>query len=273
MTTPAVSVVVPAYNEAARLGASLERITEYFRSLSTGFEVVVVDDGSTDDTASIARAAGDPVQLVELPENRGKGAAVRAGVAESRGRSILFTDADLSTPIDQWKPIHDKLEEGYDVVVGSRGLADSRIELHQPWYREHMGKTFNWILRHSLPLELKDTQCGFKLFESAAAKRLFGASRIDGFAFDAEILFLAGRFGYRVGELPVSWFDSVPSRVHALWHSGQMLKDLFRIRLFDLTGAYESAKAEPSITTTKIIAETQSSQRKQESPARHSRES
>ena len=154
MTTPAVSVVVPAYNEAARLGASLKRITDYFRSLSTSFEVVVVDDGSTDDTASIARAAGEPVKLVELPENRGKGAAVRAGVAESRGRSILFTDADLSTPIDQWKPIHHKLEEGYDVVVGSRGLADSRIELHQPWYREHMGKTFNWILRRTLPLEL-----------------------------------------------------------------------------------------------------------------------
>lgn len=242
MTAPLVSVVVPAYNEDNRLGRTLERITSYFRSRSIAFEVIVVSDGSTDETASVARAGGAAVKLVELPDNRGKGAAVRTGVLESRGQLVLFTDADLSTPIEQWVPVHEKLDEGFDVVVGSRALADSRIEVRQPWYRERMGKTFNWILRRVLPLELEDTQCGFKLFESTAAKRLFGASRIDGFAFDAEILFLAKRFGYRVGELPVPWFDSVPSRVHAVWHSAQMLKDLVRIRLFDLTGAYESAR-------------------------------
>ena len=247
MTQPALSVIIPAYNEASRLAPSLGRVANYFGEQRLAFEILVVDDGSTDRTTTVARAAEGPIRLVELGRNRGKGAAVRAGVRESRGTHILFTDADLSTPIEQWLPLQRKLQEGYDLVVGSRGLADSRIERRQRWYRERMGKTFNWILRHTLPIEITDTQCGFKLFEATAAKRLFEASRIDGFAFDAEILFLAGRFGYRVGELPVPWFDSVPSRVHPLWHSGQMLKDLFRIRLFALTGAYEPRKAKPSV--------------------------
>jgi dolichyl-phosphate beta-glucosyltransferase len=236
-------VVVPAYNEGTRLGASLERITRYFHTQSIAFEVIVVSDGSTDDTAAIARSAGDAVRFFELPENRGKGAAVRTGVLESRGREILFTDADLSTPIEQWASMHKKLDEGYDVVVGSRAHAQSQIEVRQPWYRERMGKIFNGILRCILPLELRDTQCGFKLFEAETAKRLFGAARIDGFAFDAEILYLAKRFDYRVAELPVPWFDSVPSRVHAVWHSLQMLKDLVRIRILGVSGAYGTASA------------------------------
>ena len=226
--TPLVSVVVPAFNEGTRLGASLKRITSYFRSQSIEFEIIVVSDGSTDETAAVARAGGDAVKLVELLRNQGKGAAVRNGILESQGQHILFTDADLSTPIEQWIQIYEKLGEGYDVVIGSRAHAESNIEVRQPWYRERMGKIFNWILRCILPLKLKDTQCGFKLFESETAKRLFGAARVDGFAFDAEILYLAKRFGYCVAELPVPWSDSVPSRVHAVRHSLQMLKDLRR---------------------------------------------
>ena len=244
MTNPAVSVVIPAYNEASRLASTLERVASYFGGERLAFEILVVDDGSTDVTASVARAAEGPIQVVELGQNRGKGAAVRAGVRESRGTHILFTDADLSTPIEQWEPLRRKLDEGYDLVVGSRALADSRIEIPQPWYRERMGKTFNWILRRVLPLELEDTQCGFKLFDAAVAKRLFAAARIDGFAFDAEILFLAKRFGYRVGELPVPWFNSLPSRVHPLWHSAQMLRDLARIRFLAATDAYEPNRGE-----------------------------
>jgi dolichyl-phosphate beta-glucosyltransferase len=246
MSQPLVSIVIPAYNEAERLGSTLERVTSFFASREVDFEVIVVSDGSTDETASVARAGGDAITLIELPENRGKGAAVRTGVLRGRGEVVLFTDADLSTPIEQWVPIHAKLGEGYDVVVGSRALASSQIEVRQPWYRERMGKIFNWILRRILPLELKDTQCGFKLFDAAAAKRLFGAARIDGFAFDAEILYLAKRFGYRVAELPVPWFDSVPSRVHAVWHSAQMLKDLVRIRLLDAARSYDPSRAELS---------------------------
>ena len=156
--TPLVSVVVPAFNEGTRLGASLKRITSYFRSQSIEFEIIVVSDGSTDETAAVARAGGDAVKLVELLRNQGKGAAVRNGVLESQGQHILFTYADLSTPIEQWIQIHEKLGEGYDVVIGSRAHAESNIEVRQPWYRERMGKIFNWILRCILPLKLKDTQ-------------------------------------------------------------------------------------------------------------------
>lgn len=235
---PEVSVVVPAYNEGARIGPTLDRISHYFEGSRISCEVIVVDDGSHDETAEVARAKG--ARVLALGRNRGKGAAVRAGVLAARGMAILFTDADLSTPIDQWTPFQAKLMEGYDVVVGSRALAGARLEVRQPWYRETMGKCFNGILRRVLPLDLKDTQCGFKLFRAAPARRLFEASRIDGFAFDGEILFLAARFGYRVAEIPVPWFNSLPSRVDPIRHSLQMLRDVARIRLFAWRGAYDS---------------------------------
>ena len=236
MSEPEASIVVPAYNESLRIGPTLDRIAEYFEENRVSCEVIVVDDGSTDETASIARARS--ARVVALERNRGKGAAVRAGVLASRGTAILFTDADLSTPIDQFLPFREKLLEGYDVVIGSRAIAGSRLEVRQPWFRETMGKCFNWILRKVLPLELRDSQCGFKLFRTAPAQRLFEAARIDGFAFDAEILFLAARFGYRVVEIPVPWFNSLPSRVDPLRHSVEMLRDLLRIRVFDRSGVY-----------------------------------
>ena len=161
-----------------------------------------------------------------------------------RGRLILFTDADLSTPIEEFDGFVTKLAEGYQVVIGSRALPGSRIEVRQPWYRERMGKSFNWILRRILPLDLADTQCGFKLFEARAAKFLFDLNRVDGFAFDAEILVLAKRFGYRIAELPVTWRNSKASRVHPIYHSLQMLRDLARIRFRSASGAYEAASAE-----------------------------
>jgi dolichyl-phosphate beta-glucosyltransferase len=234
--SPEASVVVPAYNEAARIGSTVERISRYFEKSGVSCEILVVDDGSADETAEIARAKNAGV--VVLDKNRGKGAAVRAGVLASRGTAILFTDADLSTPIEQFRPFWEKLLEGYDVVIGSRAIAGARVEIRQPWYRETMGKCFNWILRRVLPIEFRDSQCGFKLFRAEQARRLFEAARIDGFAFDAEVLFLAARFGYRVAEMPVPWFNALPSRVDPLRHSLQMLRDLLRIRLFDFRGVY-----------------------------------
>ena len=175
--TPLVSVVVPAFNEGTRLGASLKRITSYFRSQSIEFEIIVVSDGSTDETAAVARAGGDAVKLVELLRNQGKGAAVRNGVLESQGQHILFTDADLSTPIEQWIQIHEKLGEGYDVVIGSRAHAESNIEVRQPWYRERMGKIFNWILHCILPLKLKDTLCLLFIHPPAHGSEVSPAAR------------------------------------------------------------------------------------------------
>ena len=242
MSEPFVSVVIPAYNEAARLAPTLLSVTGYFASRDVPYEILVVDDGSSDATQAVARSVPGPIRVIGLERNRGKGAAVRAGVRESLGRQVLFTDADLSTPIDEWERLRRKLEQGCDIVIGSRALGESRIEVPQPWYRERMGKTFNWILRRVLPLELGDTQCGFKLFEADVAKELFRRARIDGFAFDAEVLFLAERFGYRIGELPVRWLDSLPSRVHPFLHSVQMLKDLARIRWLSATGAYGSRR-------------------------------
>jgi dolichyl-phosphate beta-glucosyltransferase len=236
MSGPEASIVVPAYNESVRIGRGLDRIASFFRERRVSFEVIVVDDGSSDDTAEKARAGG--ARVVALEENRGKGAAVRAGVLASRGDTVLFTDADLSTPIELWPSFRERLLDGYDVVVGSRAIEGARLEVRQPWYREAMGKCFNRILRLVLPLETLDTQCGFKLFRAAAARRLFESAQIDGFAFDAEILFLAQRFGYRVAEVPVPWFNSLPSRVDPLVHSAEMLRDLIRIRLFDRSGAY-----------------------------------
>jgi dolichyl-phosphate beta-glucosyltransferase len=238
MNEPEVSVVVPAFNESLRIGPTLDRIAEYFERGRVSIEILAVDDGSTDETAAVARAHG--ARVISFERNRGKGAAVRAGVLASRGAAILFTDADLSTPIEQFRPLQEKLLEGGDVVIGSRAIAGSKLEVRQPWYRETMGKCFNWTLRKLLPLEFRDSQCGFKLFRAAPARRLFEAARIDGFAFDAEILFLAARFGYRVAEIPVPWFNSLPSRVDPLRHSLEMLRDLLRIRLFDLRGAYAS---------------------------------
>ena len=164
---------------------------------------------------------------------------MRTEVLESRGSVLLFMDADLSTPMEEWAAFKKKLTKGYHIVIGSRAHSASTIRVRQPWYRERMGKTFNWILRHVLPMNIRDTQCGFKAFDMEVAKQVFGMSRIDGFAFDAEILYLAGRLGYRVAELPVTWLDSGPSRVHPIWHSLEMLRDLLRIRRSAAFGRYE----------------------------------
>lgn len=238
---PGLSIVIPAYNEEARVPHTLSRVVEYLQSMEERFEIIVVDDGSTDGTSDAARAAGGPVRVVRFDKNQGKGEAVRAGVTESMGHAVLFMDADLSTPIEEWPPLKKKLGDGYHVVIGSRSHPDSRIQVRQAWYRERMGRIFNWILRHILPLSFKDTQCGFKAFDSRVAKRLFKMSRIKGFAFDAEILVLANRLGYRIAEVPVRWLNSRPSRVHPVWHSMQMLFELAQIRRLLASDSYTHA--------------------------------
>ena len=235
MTEPALSVVIPALNEEDRLPRTLERIASYLGRRGGGYEVLVVDDGSHDRTSERAEAAGATVLRNEA--NRGKGFAVRRGMLAARGPRRLMTDADLSTPIEELDRLSARMDEGHDVVVGSRALPGARIEVRQPWYRENTGRLFNLFVRALAVPGVKDTQCGFKLFSAAAARDVFSAARVDGFSFDVEALFLARKKGYRIAEVPVLWRNDAASRV-SLLRGALAFPDLLRIRANDWSGRY-----------------------------------
>lgn len=226
-----LSVIIPAYNEALRLGPTLDRVAGYLAARGIDHEILVIDDGSSDGTAALA--LGHPaaaVRLLRQPRNLGKGAALRRGVAESRGRRVLLTDADLSTPIEELERLEDRLEAGADLAIGSRGLEDSDVRRAQPIYRELMGRTFNGIIRLLGVRGVSDTQCGFKLLSGAVARELFPFLAIDGFAYDVELIWLARRRGLRVDEVGVAWINSPDSRVHPVFDSIAMLRDVVLMR-------------------------------------------
>ncbi len=228
-----LSVVIPAFNEAERLGPSLESAIAYFaragRAAGT-WEIVVVDDGSTDGTADVARAlAARGVRVERYAPNRGKGAAVRTGLLASRGRKVLISDADFSTPIEQIEKLEARLADA-EVVIGSRAVQSSDVRERQPFYREWMGKIFNRVIRLAGLRGFRDTQCGFKLLDGETARRLASEMTIDGFAFDVELLWLAIQRGYAVAEVGVVWVNSAASKVHPIRSSLSMLRDLARIR-------------------------------------------
>ena len=235
MTEPALSVVVPALNEEDRLPRTLERIVSHLGRRREGYELVVVDDGSRDRTAERAQAARATVLRNEA--TRGKGYAVRRGMLAASGARRLMTDADLSTPIEELDRLCARMDEGHDVVIGSRALPGARIEVHQPWYRENMGRLFNLFVRALAVPGVTDTQCGFKLFSASAARDVFSSARLDGFSFDVEVLFLARRKGYRIAEVPVVWRNDAASRV-SLVRGFLAFPDLLRIRTNDWRGRY-----------------------------------
>jgi len=242
---PDLSIVIPAFNEQERIGKTLDEIAGYLRKKNFTAEIIVVSDGSRDRTAEVVRARAAQVPglaLVELPENRGKGFAVRTGIEKARGRRILFSDADHSTPIDEFDRFRPLLEAGTSVVIGSRALPDSRIEIHQNRVRETMGKSFNLLVQSLVISGLADTQCGFKAFEREAIRRIISLQRVERFGFDVEILYLAEKFGYSIREIPVRWINSPQSRVRIMRDSSRMIWDLLRIRWLDLNGAYEEKK-------------------------------
>jgi dolichyl-phosphate beta-glucosyltransferase len=229
---PHLTVVVPAFNEERRLLPTLQAMERWLDGRGTPYEVLVVDDGSADRTKALAGefAGKHPAfRVVALPENRGKGAAVRAGFAESRGSLVLFSDADLSTPLEELDRLSAALGDGADVAIASRALPGSNLEIRQAWYREHMGKTFNALVRLFTGLPFHDTQCGFKLFRGEDARSLASEMREDGFSFDVELLLLAGRHGLAVREIPVTWRNDEGSRVNPVQHSLAMLASLPRI--------------------------------------------
>ena len=226
-----ISVVIPAYNEAERLGSTLEQTVDYLSRRGLSYEVLVVDDGSRDRTIQVAEAFADRgVRVVRHEKNRGKGAAIKTGVLASRGAEVLLSDADASTPIEQLEKLQRKLPEA-PVVLGSRAVAGADIRQHQPFYREVMGKTFNLIIRLAGVHGLNDTQCGFKLLQGEAARRIAAELTVDGFAYDVELVWLARRHGYRVVEVGVIWVDSPDSRVDPVRSSLGMLRDLIRMRI------------------------------------------
>jgi dolichyl-phosphate beta-glucosyltransferase len=236
---PRLSVVVPAYAEAARIGASVRTLRQALAATAAdgGLEIVVVDDGSADDTAGEARRAGAD-RVIRLDRNRGKGAAVRAGVLAAEGSAVVFTDADLSYPPDQVVRLRDGIERGWDVVAGSRQHIDTRTLVRAGRLREVSGRVFNLVTRAALGLPFGDTQCGLKGFHRDAGRRLFSAGRIDGFAFDVEILWLARHLGLSVTEVPVELDSAAGSTVRIEVDALRMLRDLLRIRRWAASGAY-----------------------------------
>lgn len=232
-----ISIVVPAYNEARRLPATLDTLIRYLDARRFGFsEILVVDDGSTDDTAAVAARPG--IRVLRNPGNRGKGYSVRRGMLEARGEWILFTDADLSAPIEELgKLIEAAQAQGAQVAIGSRAIDRSLIERHQPGLRELAGRFFNIVMRLATGLPFRDTQCGFKLLEARAAREIFRRQILDGFGFDVEALFIARRMGYAVVEVPVRWSDVEGTKVSALRGLDAFL-DLLRIRRNQVAGKY-----------------------------------
>lgn len=229
-----LSVVVPAYNEEGRIGRTLAGIRGYLEGRPYASEIIVVDDGSLDLTAARAEEAlrGMPgARVLRRSVNRGKGFSVREGVLAARGAFILFSDADLSTPIEDLDKFWPLIDEGCDAVIGSRALPGSDIRIRQNPVRQLMGRTFNLFVRLLFFRGIPDTQCGFKLFRREAARDLFARVRTTGFSFDVEFLYLCRTAGYRVGQVPVVWRHSRPSRVRLVRGAAGMLGELLRIKL------------------------------------------
>ncbi len=243
---PTYSIVIPAYNEAARIGATLERVLSYVHAQGWDAEIIVINDGSRDNTAEIVQsfAAKDPtLRLIDNPGNHGKGYSVRTGMLHARGRIVLFSDADLSSPIEESLKLFAALESGADIAIGSRWLRAELQTQRQPLHRQLFGRIFNILLRVTLGLQFADTQCGFKAFKRAAAQAIFPWQRIERWGFDPEILFLARKFGFKVEEVPVAWGHSGGARINPLIDGARMFQEMLRIRWYDLTGKYDGTDA------------------------------
>jgi dolichyl-phosphate beta-glucosyltransferase len=238
---PKYSIVIPAYNESARIPATLQSVVAAIRENQWAAEVIVVNDGSKDSTAQLVRdfALHAPeVRLIENPGNHGKGYSVRSGILQALGEVVMFTDADLSAPMDEADRLFAAIAAGADIAIGSRWLESGRQTHRQPLYRQFFGRCFNAVCRMVMQLPFADTQCGFKAFTRAAAHTVFQLQTIERWGFDPEILFIAIKRGFRVVEVPVSWAHDERSRMSYLRDGMQMLKELALVRWNALTGHY-----------------------------------
>jgi glycosyltransferase involved in cell wall biosynthesis len=237
-----VTVIVPVYNESARVREPLGAVQAYLEAQPYAAEIVVVDDGSDDGTFDVVRDAtrgGVPLRAFRYARNAGKGYAIKYGVAHARGELILFTDVDLSTPIEEAGALFARLEEGADVVIGTRKTPGARIVVHQSWIRERLGKGFTWLVRRAIT-DVSDVTCGFKAFRAAAARDIFSRLRVYDWSFDAEALMLARTLGYRLDEVPVTWQDRPGTKVRVLRDVLRSLVGLARIRINMARGVYRT---------------------------------
>ena len=238
---PKYSIIIPAYNERARILATLKSVVETVRAHKWSAEVIVVNDGSADETAQLVRdfaLAAPEVRLMENPRNCGKGYSVRSGLLHALGDIVMFTDADLSAPIDEAERLFQAISDGADIAIGSRWLATSRQTHRQPLYRQVFGRVFNALTRVVMGLPFADTQCGFKAFTRSAAQTIFQLQTIERWGFDPEILFIALKRGFRVDEVPVSWAHDARSKVSYLRDGLRMLQDIAIVRWNALLGKY-----------------------------------
>lgn len=233
-----LSLIIPAYNEAGRIGATLKQCLDYFSRQTYTWEIIVVDDGSLDGTADIVRQEFPAVRIEAYSPNRGKGYAVKQGMRAATGEYRVFYDADGSTPIGEIDKLWPVLARGADIAIGSRSLPGSQVEVHQRPLREWMGRTFNLFTRTLLGEPYADTQCGFKAFTAESAAKVFPRQTINRFCFDSELLYIARAHGLKIEEVPVRWINSSNSRVAIVRDSARMFKDLFKIRINGLRGKY-----------------------------------
>jgi dolichyl-phosphate beta-glucosyltransferase len=238
------SIIIPAYNESARVGATVEKVLAHVAQRGWDAEIIVVDDGSSDNTVEIIRSYTEKnpcLQLLQNPGNRGKGYSVRNGMLHARGEVLLFSDADLSSPIEEADKLFAAIAGGADIAIGSRWLRRDLQTQRQPLYRQVFGRIFNLILRITLGLSFKDTQCGFKAFTRRAAKTIFPRQKIERWGFDPELLYLARKFGFKVVEVPVEWAHSEGTRISPLRDGTRMFGEMLTIRWNGLSGKYDSA--------------------------------
>ena len=236
-----LSVIIPAFNEAARLKKTLPVLREFLRQSDFTWEVVLADDGSEDNTSKIPQKifTENEFRVVRHEINRGKGYTVRQGIKAARGEICLITDADFSTPISEFTKLKTFLDQGYDIAIGSRSLPESNVVIPQKWYRHLLGDGFRLLVKTLGLADFIDTQCGFKCFRREKAFPVFSKMRINGFCFDVEFLFIANKWGLKIKEVPVEWHNCTSSKVHVIWSPIQMFRDLIRIRVNAFRGIYK----------------------------------
>jgi dolichyl-phosphate beta-glucosyltransferase len=249
MKSPAdLSIVIPAFNEEARVGPTLRDYVAYCRQGARRVELIVVDDGSLDRTSAVVNALASEfpeIRLIRLAENTGKGHAVRSGVVNAQGKFVLFADADGATALSEIERLEAAVAAGADVAIGSRALADDRVKVQARLYRRVIGRIFHGLVETLTVPGVKDTQCGFKLFRGPVAHDLFSRMRIRGFSFDVELLMMAQRRGYHIAEVPVNWTHMPGSKVNLVTDSARMFRDLFVIRGRYMSGQYNSPHLAP----------------------------